>query len=253
MLCEKFELRMQMLLDARRHPEFDDELQSHASQCAECRRDLAAQEKLFAGLELFDPPALSPDFSQRVIADLQVSRPSTWSRVGRLGAIAVAASLLVALVPAIRNRLSHRAAPEKSASVARSPRSAPSTLAITQLPRKNHGEPVAQHDSPAPAAVANAASVPPNPSADTKPDAFPAANMNSDPLVFLEELRASLSAVSGDPLESLDKIAEGIRPLASSLQTTFNALLRSLPVGNDQRAPKASPDTSRVVDRDWIA
>ena len=135
MLCEKFELRMQMLLDARRRPEFDDELKSHTLQCAECRRDLAAQEKLFAGLELFDPPALSPDFAQRVIADLQVSRPSTWSRVGRLGAIAVAASLLVALVPAIRNRLSHRAAPEKSASVARSPRSAPSTFAIAKPSR----------------------------------------------------------------------------------------------------------------------
>ena len=253
MWCEKFERRMQMLLDARQRPEFDDELQSHAWRCEACRRNLAAQEKLFEGLDLFDPPDAPPDFALNVVAQLTVSRPSTWRRVVRFGAIAVAASLLLVFVPTFREWLSSRAEPEPSAPIARSRHAAPTTIAMAHQPPSRRVAPAVQDGSPAPATIAQAA---PPESANAEQDTTPAlqvADARREPLSILDELRESLSSVSAEPLESVDQITESFRPLASSLQAAINVLWRSLPIGNDQRNPKAAPDTSYMADRDWIA
>lgn len=245
MWCEKFERRMQVLLDARQRPELDDELQSHAADCASCRRDLAVQEKLFEGLDLFDPPAAPPDFALDVVALLAVSRPATWSRVFRIGAIAVAASLLLAFVPAFREWVSSYAAPESSAPIVHSRHTPQSSLAIAHQPPSVRVVPAVQNDSHAPAESAIVEQ-------DTPPGSS-LADAHREPLSLLDELRENLTAVSAEQLASVEQLTDGFRPLALSLQAAIDVLWRSLPVGNDQPNPKNAPDTSYVVDRDWIA
>ena len=68
MHCEKFEARLMDLLDARQRPESDAALLTHAESCENCRELLAAQEQLFTGLELWEPPAMSADFTARTVA-----------------------------------------------------------------------------------------------------------------------------------------------------------------------------------------
>ena len=61
MQCEKFEARLQDLLDQRARPEFDERLLEHAETCENCRETLWLQEQLFTGLEVwcFSPGALA--------------------------------------------------------------------------------------------------------------------------------------------------------------------------------------------------
>ncbi len=47
MQCEKFESRLNQLLDERRQAERDDQLLAHASRCPDCQQMLATQQVLF--------------------------------------------------------------------------------------------------------------------------------------------------------------------------------------------------------------
>ncbi len=100
MQCEKFEDRLHELLDRREPPESDARLQEHAALCANCAEQLAAQESLFAGLKLSQPPELSANFTQRVMATSPPRRSN--GAFGKLvvGLLVLAAILLIALLPA---------------------------------------------------------------------------------------------------------------------------------------------------------
>ena len=63
------------------------------------REQLAAQESLFAGLNLGKPPELSADFTQRVLSQaMPRSKNRPFNRL-LLGLLVLAAVLLVALLP----------------------------------------------------------------------------------------------------------------------------------------------------------
>ncbi len=121
MPCEKFEARLHHLLDLRQHPETDDQLVAHAAICEDCRQILSAQRALFDAIEVFEPPPIPADFTEGVLARMKAapaSRPNY--RAGRLlAALAVAAAVLVAVVPLAR-RAFHRSSPGDGPTVATS-------------------------------------------------------------------------------------------------------------------------------------
>ncbi len=104
MQCEKFESRLNQLLDERRQPELDDQLLAHTSGCDECRQMLAAQQLLFgamSGTPSSDELSLEPplDMADRVLRETGPLRPAGRLRVVRWFAFVAAAVLLVASLP----------------------------------------------------------------------------------------------------------------------------------------------------------
>ena len=103
MQCEAFEERLNAVLDERRRPEWDAELQAHTASCPVCRQLAAAYQLLLDGfyeLASPDPPA---DLALRVLEDHQQhARPSRrlWFAVP---AVAAAAALVFALLPTTHN------------------------------------------------------------------------------------------------------------------------------------------------------
>jgi hypothetical protein len=111
MNCSEFEIRLNDVLDQRELPQYDELLVGHAQTCRDCQQRLAAQEALFAGLELFDPPALSPRFAQRVLHDARApqiavashhAERSSWNWPAIATLLAWAAAVLLALTVGFR-------------------------------------------------------------------------------------------------------------------------------------------------------
>lgn len=100
MQCETFEGRLHELLDERERPESDALLREHALVCSGCAEKLASQEALFAGLAKAEIPALSADFTQRVLANRRPELRHWFSRRFALSLLVLAAVLLVAALPA---------------------------------------------------------------------------------------------------------------------------------------------------------
>ncbi len=102
MRCDKFENRLQLLLDQRRVPERDSQLVAHAQRCTACREVLSLQSQLFDALELVEIPELPAEFAHNVVALVQPAPnvDRVWPRF-RIAPIllAVAATLLLALLP----------------------------------------------------------------------------------------------------------------------------------------------------------
>ena len=103
MQCEKFEQRLQTLLDRRLRPERDETLRAHASMCRICQKLLDHQAALFDGLRAFQPPPLTDEFAVRVLArgraDHSAPMPARrrWRSFWAVG-VSVAATLVVSLV-----------------------------------------------------------------------------------------------------------------------------------------------------------
>ena len=106
MQCDEFEARIQLLLDLRKAPETDSQIQWHAQVCSPCRDLLTAQSLLFDGLEMLETPQLPDDFSHRVVQQAVSTAPAasmthwTWPRLAAV-ALAAAALVLAMLLPSI--------------------------------------------------------------------------------------------------------------------------------------------------------
>ncbi|MDP6468557.1 MAG: zf-HC2 domain-containing protein [Pirellulaceae bacterium] len=102
MRCRSVEKRIQELLDDRLDPSFDYELIEHVSICVACRDLLEGQGKLFDGLHFLTIPAMSTDFSRRVVGTVVMQRRRPAQRLAPVAAVlAIIATLLlvVALGP----------------------------------------------------------------------------------------------------------------------------------------------------------
>lgn len=105
MHCEKFEARLQDLLDERLPPECDSALMAHAEQCEACREMLGLCEQMFSGLEVWEAPPLADGFAARVVALAQqpaatvqpAPQKQTATFAWKLLSGVLAASLLVGL------------------------------------------------------------------------------------------------------------------------------------------------------------
>lgn len=100
MQCDEFDARLDNLLDRRSLPADDLRLQRHARVCPRCRDQLTTTVRLLSGLDLLEVPPLRSDFAQRVVQEVvpaSQTRRVWWSP----SAIAVAATLLLALLPGL--------------------------------------------------------------------------------------------------------------------------------------------------------
>lgn len=119
MQCEMFEQRMHELLDRRLPPEGDSHLQSHATQCTDCRDLLVGQERLFEGLQLGLPLVIESRDWDGVAESIIVQLPARKSRqlwLG-LGALAAAAVLLIAVTVAWPHLVPESPIPSRSVAV----------------------------------------------------------------------------------------------------------------------------------------
>ncbi|MBI3838283.1 MAG: hypothetical protein HY288_10175 [Planctomycetia bacterium] len=108
MQCEEFEDRLNAVLDKRKRPETDAELQLHCETCPDCRHLAATYGRLLDGFYALATPHPPSDMAMRVLADLQpkVSPRRRWAVAAvalTTGALATAAGLLFAVVPLLRS------------------------------------------------------------------------------------------------------------------------------------------------------
>jgi hypothetical protein len=219
MKCDEFEEHLQQMLDRRRPLHRAASLWAHAQKCRACRGLLDAYEDLLAGLELFEPPALNEDFAQRVVRQVEPARPAVrrWVKYLRLTAAALAAGLLLTLLPGLRARVAR-------------PQPAP---------------PITRTALPAATAPAVAAVVPVPPPASAAADATVALV----PPVAPERLRAVWQhwamSLSQGPLEPVDGIAGGLRPITTSLTVALDVIRNAIPLGREHPPKAESSDSAR--------
>jgi len=99
MQCAKFEQRLHQLLDDRENIEQDEMLSGHAKKCEECRVVLQTQSRILAGLRSLPSPKREQDLGHRVLDQLRVDQRKRKNRRFAVLALAMAASLLIALLP----------------------------------------------------------------------------------------------------------------------------------------------------------
>lgn len=234
MQCVDFKRRLQKCLDDRLAPDADRALREHASVCTDCEPLMLGQKRLLQELrESF--PAPSADFTARVLVRVVPKAvpvfeaiPVTATRKTRpwirsLAGLAAAALVVAAIWPVVGLRMARRSqelslAPASAAAKktsGRASRRIPGTIAVVSRPRS----PVVR----------------PAPSAATSPEA-------DEYRQLVRGLIARIPDVPESPKESIDRIAGGFRPLASTLGAAWDAIRRTLPVGRDS-AP-AEPQAS---------
>lgn len=225
MKCFEFTDRMNSLLDDRQLPQVDGLLRAHASICEGCRETLAAQEILFTGLELFDPPALPPNFvsnvmsavarPEDVVSKAEVTGHNGW-RVGLFAAVvATAAVALIAVSLAWNQRRDENAETE---------------IAVIQPARPGklrHNGPLLSAHNPGQIAKALPQTV----------------NRDEDVLspARVREYREALHLFAlhlpdaVGQLEAVEFYAPGIRPVRASFSVALDALYRTIPGNRDHR------------------
>lgn len=213
MRCDEFAERLDDVLDQRCDPTADPALRKHAQACPGCREELTATARLLTGLEVWEAPATSPDFAQRVVAQvLAVEHPRPWYRAAWCGwVVAAAALLLVALLPAY------------------------------WLASQNQKHTAAVTTNPPNAQLAFAHS-------DSNTPPFDPLSNNS----LWSHYGTSIWQLYPESArerhrQQVSEIADDLRPIATSFNAAVSAIRRTIPVG---RAPDRTPSrTSQFVSR----
>src|SRR4029078_6479921 len=95
----EFRVRLDAALDARRSPQDDAELNSHARHCPKCFDWMNCQVDLLSAISSVAEVSPRPDFSVRVLQQLEVcQRQETKRRRFVISSVALAASLLLAVL-----------------------------------------------------------------------------------------------------------------------------------------------------------
>jgi hypothetical protein len=221
MNCDDFEKRIHRLLDHRVFVTRDKSLVRHAEVCRHCRSTLEAYADLDAGLAVWEAPQLDDDFARRVVAAVEPARPVTRAPFARLTIAAVAAGLLVALFPAVRNAFIS-SAPQPPSPVAAMPTPGPEVATPEHLP------------------LAALALLPPDflgvPSAFVRQ---PFGDM-------WQEWATTLARGRQEILEPMDGIRDGLRPITTTLTGTIDALRNAIPLGVGGQSEEASGDSASV-------
>lgn len=257
MQCERFEARLQDLLDQRQRPECDTQLLEHAEACENCRETLLVQEQLFAGLDLWEAPSLSEAFAARVVkqylsdersgASLASAHDSadtsTAFPMWKLFAGALAASLLIGAVT-VASRLNRPEVPVSPPNVV--------PAVVHQEPLEN--PPAAPAVTPAPKAeLAVTPPVEPSPEPQVTPPTESVLSADHLAVQWVENApelldgrhtgRMIREVTSSLPEVPVDDSIPGLRPITSSVSYTFGMFRRTLPGGRDltPREPPKSP------------
>lgn len=224
---EAFNARVNELLDRRERPEDDEQLRAFAAESSLYRDALAAQQRLFEGIEADEIPELPADFAQRVVAQAMQSEAAlnesqlaeiVASRVARRSWIfelaAVAALALVAI-----------------AGWSALDQPAGTSVSIVSKPNQTDTSPDSHVVAERETAPVNAAEESP-----TAPQI--AVTQESNNARYDELYRAILNRLpdrtAQDELlarrpEWVDEVATGLRPVATSLGGAINTLRSTLP------------------------
>lgn len=215
---EKFEQRLQEVLDRRQLPKEDPVLRAMAEQCGECRELLAVQEALFDGLALSEMPLLGDDFSQRVV-DAALTHRSRYRLTAPLAlALVVAVALLLLLTPVAWFAFN---SPE--------PQGTDDPIAVQPLPGPDEStEQLVNIDSPE----------------ENLPDVQAYREM-VDQIALLMQIDAQSVATAAQP------VTDTLRPITDSVGSALDAMRRTLPPGRptDPDEPQAG-FLSRLT---WVA
>ena len=114
---EKFQQRLNTVLDRRESPQHDAELRQMADRDGDCAELLLAAQSLGEGVELLKHPDVRPDMADRVVAALRVEREERGaaSHLRIWVPLCVAAALLLAAIPLYRFWNADSTAPEIAA------------------------------------------------------------------------------------------------------------------------------------------
>lgn len=220
MKCDEFDERVHSLLDDRASVHGDQPLMEHADACPKCRGMLRTYGDLFGGLEGGEIPELSSDFTGRVVAQVcaeetQTVRPARYARQWfAVAAVAIAAGLLIALIPSLRNRL------------------APNDPNVPQMVEDNgekHPETPAPDSTDGHAPDADGTQLAED-TIDGNPDSWP------DDEQLPKKLLGRFASDSLDRLVPVDQIRGGLRPITSSLAVAIDALRNTIPIGRHNHA-----------------
>jgi hypothetical protein len=223
MNCDEFEERIQRLLDRRLPLTEDKPVTRHAGACPRCHRTWQAYQDLTLGLDAWDPPTLDAGFAHRVVAIVAAAPPSPATRPGplvRWAWAAVAAALLLALWPTLRGVLTPES-PSPSAPV----------------PVAKNAEP--QLPSPDPAALAGSWPQLGSLRADLL---SVAPSMVAEPLS--PDWQEWATNLARRPLQPVDGLADGLRPITTTLTVAIDVLRSTIPVSRESRAKAESPDSA---------
>jgi hypothetical protein len=217
MRCDEFDERVHSLLDNRVPIHSDQRLLEHADACTKCRGILGTYDDLFVGLECGETQELSSDFTRRVVAQVcadhtQTVRPARKARRWfALAAVAIAAGLLIALIPLLRSHPSpdEQVVEEQSNEQTEPP--APET----------NGE--SSHDDASQWAV------------------------NGDPDAEPKQLRNFVDHLPLDRFVPVDQIRGGLRPITSSLAVAIDALRSTIPIGRPDHTKDATGHSTSAI------
>jgi hypothetical protein len=241
MQCERFETRLQELLDQRERPECDALLLEHADACDHCRETLLLQEQMFAGLEMWEAPQPSRGFAESVVA--QSATVTKASQPAALGARfpwkvltgALAASLLIGVVtvasrwtnapPAVPEKVNDHVVTHPPVKVAPAPTPAPDPVSeIVQAPHSPMPEGSFQEHL-AVQWVENA------------PELLDGRNTGR----MIREVTSSLPEVSG-----VEDNIPALRPITNGFNLTIGMMRKTLP-GGRETLPREQPKPERVL------
>ncbi len=225
MRCDEFAERLDDALDQRCDPTADPALRKHAQVCLGCREELAAMARLLTGLEVWEAPSPSPDFAQRVVAQvLAVDHHRPWYRSAWCGwVVAAAALLLVALLPAywLASQNGNRTAATAAAPV-------DARLALADAnPNGAQFDPVFNH-SLSHSSLSN----------NSLWSHYGTSIWQLYPESARERHRQQVS-----------EIADDLRPIATSFNAAVSAIRRTIPVGRtpDRTPSRTSHSSARLV------
>jgi hypothetical protein len=192
MSYEKFESRLHEVLDDYRRVDGDVELTSLAAEDSRSREELQLYEALFDGLDARNTPEPPAGFADRVLAEVRHGRRGlsgwTWAGIS----LAVAAALLVAMLPRLLDTGGDPGVEKSSIVVALAPFPRPKLVQNPSL----RGDPLS--DDYLARAIGDAVAAWPGTEQIT-------VVINENPVV------------------------EGIRPVATSVSAAFDALRGALP------------------------
>jgi hypothetical protein len=231
MQCEEFEDRLNQVLDARRRPEWDAELRLHCETCPECRDVATAYGVLLDGFYALAMPEAPADMAARVLADVRPRLSLARNVSLTVAALAIAAGLLVVVVPVLR---SASRAPAQGAAVPpvenQDVRAPARALGASRRARALSEFPIV----PELLAIQNAALA----DAPYETLAKETGQGLATLVLYMPGIGGTKGIIDVDS-NSVDdeppwaaQMSEGLRPVTQSVTETLNLLLRAMPVAD---------------------
>lgn len=236
MRCVEFENRLNDVLDERGRPDLDMLLASHAHHCERCQLLLARYELACEAAGNLTCPKMSAGFSERVVNEfLRQPRPRQATRLRWAAPLfAVAAVLLIAVLPMLRGKRPMRLPLNNGAVAIGNPGAAANNRTVTQVAPKAVSPKTAS-------AVASGQSF--DPAAEHYADlAKETGSSLAAAVLYLPGVGGSLagSEATFEQPSWMGQVSDGLRPVTTSVSDALHVLLRVIPSSESPKHDGAS-------------